>query len=90
MYTALILLHLSRRKTYITKHWNKKWHKASFDAVRKLWEEQYMHCEVEPKVISTNRSTEPSETELYMRMLDVTGSVEDEYEDFIKAKPTSI
>ena len=42
------------------------------------------------KPASTNRSTEPSETKLYIRMLDVTGSVEDEYEDFIKAKPTSI
>ena len=49
-----------------------------------------MHREVEPKPGSTNCSTEPSETELYMRMLDVTGSVEDEYKDFIKAKPTSI
>ena len=49
-----------------------------------------MHREIKPRLTSTNRSTEPSETELYMRMLDVTGSVEDEYEDFIKAKPTSI
>jgi len=49
-----------------------------------------MHREVKPTVTSTNRSTEPSETELYMRMLNVTGSVEDEYEDFIKAKPTLI
>ena len=49
-----------------------------------------MHCEVEPKVTSTNCSTKPSETELYMCILDVSGSVEDEYEDFIKAKPTLI
>jgi hAT family C-terminal dimerisation region len=49
-----------------------------------------MHREVEPKVASTNRSTEPSETEFYMRMLDVTGSVEDEYKDFIKSKPILI
>lgn len=49
-----------------------------------------MHREVKTNVASTDRSTEPSETELYMRMLDVTGSVEDEYEEFIKAKPTSI
>ncbi len=49
-----------------------------------------MHHEVKPKPASTNRSTEPSETELYMRMLDVTGSVENEYKDFIKVKPTSI
>ena len=42
------------------------------------------------KPASTNHSTEPSETELYIRMLDITGSVEDKYEDFIKAKPTLI
>jgi hypothetical protein len=49
-----------------------------------------MHREVKPKVASTNRSTKPSETEFYIRMLDVTGSIEDEYEDFIKSKPISI
>ena len=49
-----------------------------------------MHCKVKPKVTSTNCFTEPSKTELYMRMLDVTSSIEDEYEDFIKAKPTLI
>ena len=49
-----------------------------------------MHREVEPKATSTNCFTEPSETELYMHMLDVTGSVEDEYKNFIKAKPTLI
>ena len=89
VYAALILLHPSRRKTYITRHWNKKWHKASFNAVRKLQEDKYIDYKVE-KPASTNYSTEPSETELYIRILDVTGSVEDKYKDFIKAKPTSI
>lgn len=42
------------------------------------------------KSTESTASTEPSETELYMRMLDVTGSVEEEYEEFIKGKPTSI
>ena len=49
-----------------------------------------MHREIKPRLTSTNCFTEPSETELYIRMLDVIGSVKDEYEDFIKAKPTSI
>ena len=49
-----------------------------------------MHCEVEPKVAFTNCSTEPSETKFYMYMLDVTGSVEDKYKDFIKLKPILI
>ena len=49
-----------------------------------------MHRKVEPKATSTNCFTEPSETEFYMRMLDVTSSIEDEYEDFIKSKPISI
>jgi hypothetical protein len=49
-----------------------------------------MHREDKPKPSSTNRSTKPSETKLYMRILNVTSSVEDEYEDFIKVKPTLI
>ena len=49
-----------------------------------------MHHKVGPELTSTNRSTKPSETELYMRMLNVTGSVEDEYKDFINSKPISI
>ena len=49
-----------------------------------------MHYKVEPKVASTNRSTKPSETKFYIRILDVTGSVEDKYEDFIKLKPILI
>ena len=49
-----------------------------------------MHREVKLKVASTNRSTKPPETEFYIRMLNVTGSVEDKYEDFIKLKPILI
>ena len=49
-----------------------------------------MHHEVEPKATSTNCSTEPFKTERYMCMLDVTGSVKDEYKDFINLKPISI
>jgi len=46
-----------------------------------------MHYKVKLKPSSTNRSTKPSETKLYMRMLNITSSVEDKYKDFIKAKP---
>jgi len=49
-----------------------------------------MHYKFKPKVISTDRFIKPSETELYIRMLNVTGSVEDKYKDFIKVKPTLI
>ena len=49
-----------------------------------------MYHEIELKLTFTNRSIEPFKTELYMYMLNVTGSVEDEYEDFIKVKPTLI
>ena len=49
-----------------------------------------MHRKVGPELTSTNRSTEPSETEPYIHMLDVTSSVEDEYKDFINLKPISI
>ena len=49
-----------------------------------------MHHKVKPTATSTNCSTEPSEIELYIRILDVTNSVEDKYKDFIKVKPISI
>jgi len=49
-----------------------------------------MHYKVELKATSTNCPTEPFKTELYMCMLNVTGSVEDEYEDFINLKPILI
>ena len=42
------------------------------------------------KPASTNHFTEPSKTELYIRILNVTGSIKDEYKDFIKVKPTLI
>ena len=48
-----------------------------------------MDCEVK-KPAFINCSTEPSETELYIYILNVTSSVEDEYKDFIKVKPTLI
>ncbi len=49
-----------------------------------------MYYKVKPKVASTNCSTEPSKTEFYIHMLNVTGSVEDKYKDFIKLKPILI
>ena len=49
-----------------------------------------MYCKVRPELTSINCSAEPSKTKLYMCMLDVTGSVKDEYEDFINSKPISI
>ena len=49
-----------------------------------------MHRKVGLELTSTNRSTKPSETKLYMYMLDVTGSVEDKYKDFINSKPILI
>ena len=49
-----------------------------------------MYYKVKLKAISTNCSTEPSETEFYMCMLNVTSSIEDEYKDFIKLKPILI
>ncbi len=49
-----------------------------------------MHHKIEPKVASTNYSTKPSETEFYIHMLNVTGSVKDKYKDFIKLKPILI
>ena len=49
-----------------------------------------MHRKVRPDLTSTNRSTKPSKTKLYIYMLDVTSSVEDKYKDFINSKPILI
>ena len=42
------------------------------------------------KSTGSTTSVEPSKTKLYMRMLNVTGSVKEEYKEFIKGKPTLI
>ena len=89
MYIILILLYFSRRKTYITRYWNKKWHKASFDTVRKLWEDKHIDYEVE-KPAFTNYFINLFKTELYIYILDVTNSVKNKYKDFIKVKPALI
>ena len=49
-----------------------------------------MHREIKLRLTSTNCFIKPSKTELYIYMLNITGSVEDEYKDFIKVKPTLI
>ena len=49
-----------------------------------------MECLTSSTAFKSTEFTEPFETELYMRMLDVTGSVKEEYEEFIKGKPTLI
>ena len=49
-----------------------------------------MHHKVKPKVTSTNCSTKPFKTELYIYILNITSSIEDKYKDFIKVKPTLI
>ena len=49
-----------------------------------------MHREVKLKVASTNYSTKPSKSKFYIRILNVTSSVEDKYEEFIKLRPILI
>ena len=42
------------------------------------------------KSTGSTASTKPSETKLYMRILNVTSSIKEEYKKFIKGKPTLI
>ena len=49
-----------------------------------------MECLTSSTASKSTESTEPSKTELYIQMLDVTGSIKEEYEEFIKGKPTLI
>ena len=38
----------------------------------------------------STKSTKPFKTKLYIRILDVTSSIKEEYKEFIKGKPTLI
>ena len=58
--------------------------------MRKLWEDHYIERLTSSTASKSTESTKPSKTELYMRMLDVTGSIKEEYKEFIKGKPTLI
>jgi len=49
-----------------------------------------MHYKVKLKITSTNYSTKPFKTELYMHILNVTGSIKDKYKNFINLKPVLI
>ena len=49
-----------------------------------------MHYKIKLKATSTNYFTEPSETEFYIYILNVTSSIKDKYKDFIKLKPILI
>jgi len=49
-----------------------------------------MHHKVELKATSTNCFTKSFETELYIRMFNITGSIKDKYKDFINLKLISI
>src|SRR5438094_127863 len=83
-YAAAILLHPSRRKRYIEKNWNRKYHKAAFDGVRKLWEAKYRDLDIKASSISISDVTkEPSAFKLAADELDVTGGFIDEYNTFI-------
>ena len=90
MYITSILLYPLHQKTYIKRHWNKKWHKQLFTAVKKLWEDYYIKHLTSSTAFKSTKSTKPSKTELYMQMLNITGSIEEEYKEFIKGKPTLI
>ena len=49
-----------------------------------------MHCKVGLELTFTNCFVEPFNTELYMCIFDVIGSIKDEYKDFINSKPILI
>ena len=58
--------------------------------MRKLWEDHYIKHPTGSTAFKSIKFTEPSKTELYMRMLNVTSNIKEEYKEFIKGKPTSI
>ncbi|KAM4063420.1 ribonuclease H-like protein [Hirsutella rhossiliensis] len=91
-YGAALILHPSRGKAHIEKNWPKSWHKRTFDAVRKLWEEEYMDLptiSVTPSKVSV---LQQDEYDLLAQELDVIGKGPDadEYEAFTSQSPIQI
>jgi hAT family C-terminal dimerisation region len=91
-YGAALILHPSRRKSYIQKNWPKGWHKKIFNGVKKLWDDEYKKLptvNTTPFLVSTR---EPDEYDLLAQELDVIGPLADvdEYETYTSESPIPI
>src|SRR5436305_8642049 len=92
-YGASLLLHPSRRRSYILKNWPKKWHKKVFDSAKDLWLKEYKFRDAQTQSQVKITTKEPDEFDLIERELDVvmlSDLSKDEYEHFIKDDPIRI
>jgi hypothetical protein len=96
-YGASLILHPSRRKSYILKNWPKKWHKKVFDGVEGLWSKEYKNrhaqTQSQAKILTSEHTDEPDEYDLIGRELDVimlSTLGKDEYEHFANDQPIFI
>jgi hypothetical protein len=91
-YGAALILHPSRRKSYIQKNSPKGWHKKIFNEVKKLWDDEYKKLptiNTTPFLVSTR---EPDEWDLLAQELNVIGLLADvdEYETYTSESPILI
>jgi hypothetical protein len=90
-YVTAVLLHPSKRKAYLNKHWKRAWIKPGIDRARRLWleyKERYPYAANE-LAKSDTFDQEPSAYELYLRQMDVLPQGDD-FDTFIDAPPTKL
>jgi hypothetical protein len=90
-YVTAILLHPSRRKAYLVKHWKKGWIRQGILRAKALWSEyKERYPETRPAAQSTStNSQEPSAYELYIQQMEVVPQGDD-FDTFIEAQPTKL
>lgn len=90
-YVTAILLHPSKRKAYLKKHWKKEWIKPGIERAKSLWvnyKERYPATQSAP-IGRDNDGQELSAYELYQRQMDLVPDGDD-FDVFIEAVPTKL
>jgi hypothetical protein len=85
IYAAALILHPSRRLSYIKKNWKKEWQKPAFTGVKKLWEE-YSNREVREDFKSPSDSELDDYDKLIKKLEVIDVNTMDEYEAYTHEK----
>jgi hypothetical protein len=88
-YTAAILLHPNRRKSYLQSAWKKSWIEPGLDRVRKLWH-RYKEELVEENTDSSNLSYVERWLQKVQAKQSKNKGAMDEFERFIIAPPDKV
>jgi hypothetical protein len=81
-YPAAIILNPVRKEKYMDKYWKSSWAESAKDAVRKLWQDEYMPKNTQNTPQSTSQTT-TNEFELWLGAIDTPEEVPDEYEAYL-------